>query len=234
MKIVTYNVHRCRGMDGLTSPLRIAKVLKRLKPDIIALQEVVGGGPRRMGQEEEIGSFLGMTPVLAPTRTLRGRLFGNVVLARMSAVSHATCDLSQAGREPRLCQRVDYTVDGRLIHIFNVHLGTSTKERRKQAPILASFIDNPEARGPKIVLGDFNEWRKGVVTEVLSRKFTSMDLAPFTMWRRTYPGLLPFLHLDHIYHSEDIEIISVKVARRLPVMMASDHMPITMELRFLE
>ncbi len=231
MKIVTYNVHRCRGMDGLTSPLRIARILKNLKPDIIALQEVVSKGPRTAGQEEVMGSLLRMVPVLAPTRTLRGRLYGNVVLSRMGAVSRAACDLSQPGREPRLCQRVDYDVNGRLLHIFNVHLGTSTKERRKQASILASFIDNRDATGSKIVLGDFNEWRKGVVTQLLSEKFMSIDLAPVTMWKRTYPGLFPVLHLDHIYYSGDIEIISVKVVRRLPVLVASDHMPILVELK---
>ncbi len=230
MKIVTYNVHRCRGMDGITSPQRIARILRNLRPDIVALQEVVGAGPHIMGQEDGIGHVLHMTPAFAPTRTLRGRPYGNVVLSRMAAVSHSVCDLSQPRREPRLCQRVDFIVNGRLLHIFNVHLGTSIKERQKQASVLSSFIDDPAATGSKIVLGDFNEWKKGIVTRLLSEKFMSIDLTRFTIWKKTYPGLFPFLHLDHIYYSGNVHIHHVRVVRTLPVLVASDHMPISVEL----
>jgi len=34
--LATYNVHKCRGMDGRTRPSRIASVLKGLKADVVA------------------------------------------------------------------------------------------------------------------------------------------------------------------------------------------------------
>ena len=40
LRIMTYNVHSCIGMDGKTSPERIARVIARYKPDIVALQEL--------------------------------------------------------------------------------------------------------------------------------------------------------------------------------------------------
>lgn len=233
LRVVTYNIHRCRGMDGYTRPERIAKILKNLKPDVVALQEVVGAGHRGKGQEEEIATHLNMSAALAPTRTFRGHLYGNAVLSRLPMENHLICDLTQDGREPRLCQRIDILMDGRPIHVFNVHLGTSASERRKQAIKLASFIAEPVTGRPKIVLGDFNEWKKGVVTKFLSERFMSLDLTPCLRWRRTYPGIIPLLHLDHIYYDGAVSIVDVKVSRRLPILLASDHIPILAELKII-
>lgn len=233
LRFVTYNIHKCRGMDGLTQPVRIAKILKKLKPDVVALQEVVGGSPRGKGQEEEIAAYLNMAAVLAPARTFRGHLYGNAVLSRLPMENHLICDLTQEGREPRLCQRIDILIDGRPIHVYNVHLGTSISERKKQALKLASFIAEPVTGRPKVVLGDFNEWKKGVVTKLLSERFMSLDLTSCLRWRRTYPGIIPLLHLDHIYYEGAVSMVDVKVSRRLPILLASDHIPILVELKII-
>ena len=82
LRIATYNIHRCRGLDGRTNPARIAEVIRAIEPDVIALQEVIGAGPNSTGHAEELGALLGMGWVMAPTRHLRGALFGNVVLSR--------------------------------------------------------------------------------------------------------------------------------------------------------
>ena len=39
-RILTYNVHRCLGIDGRLSPARIAEVIGSCEPDVVALQEV--------------------------------------------------------------------------------------------------------------------------------------------------------------------------------------------------
>src|SRR3989304_5392916 len=66
---------------------------------------------------------------------------------------------------------------------------------------------------PKIVLGDFNEWGRGLVADVLAEAFSSVDLYPHLKRRRTYPGFFPVLHLDHIYFSGNIEIRRVELPR---------------------
>ena len=230
LRVVTYNIHRSRGLDGKTDPERIADVLKRLRPDVVALQEAVGRGHRGVGQEEEIAARLNMSSILAPARTFRGHLYGNAVLSRFPMDNHAVCDLSQEGREPRLCQRVDINVHGHLIHFYNVHLGTSSAERKKQAVKLADFIGEPDTGGPKVLLGDFNEWRKGVVTKLLSARFKSLDLVPFLRWRRTYPGIMPVVHLDHFYYDGPVDLVNIRVSRRFPFLIASDHLPILAEM----
>jgi endonuclease/exonuclease/phosphatase family metal-dependent hydrolase len=217
-------------MDGLTRPSRIASVIRGLKADVVALQEVIGAGPGGRGQEEDIGARLGMAPVLASARILRGHLYGNALLSRFPIERHIIYDLSQQGYEPRLCQRVDLLMDKHPIHIYNVHLGTSRAERMKQAAQLVRILEDPKVHGPKIMLGDFNEGPRGPVSKLLSERLDSLDLTPFLQWRRTYPGIFPVFHLDHIYYQGSVEIIKVEVPRKWSCLMASDHMPMTAEV----
>src|SRR5712691_615295 len=53
LRVATYNIHRCRGIDGRTRPERIASVLRAIDADVVALQEVVGAGPHGGGHAEE-------------------------------------------------------------------------------------------------------------------------------------------------------------------------------------
>ena len=146
LRIATYNIHRCRGLDGRTNPARVAEVIRAIEPDVIALQEVIGAGPSSQGHAEELGALLGMGWVMAPTRQLRGALFGNVVLSRHPIAHHAQYDLSWKTCEPRCCQRVDITFGDDTLHLYNVHLGTAFLERRYQAGRLSADRARPPHR----------------------------------------------------------------------------------------
>lgn len=231
VRVVTYNIHRSRGLDGRTRPDRIAEVLHDIGADIVALQEVVGAGPRHGGHAEEIGAALGMGWIMAPTRLLRGHQFGNVVLARFPIVRHVAYDLSWKTCEPRGCLRVDLDVDGLLLHFYNVHFGTAILERRVQAARLAGIVSDRRVTGPKVVLGDFNEWTRGPASALLGERLQGIDLAAHLRRRRTYPGLLPIVHLDHIYYQGHVEVERVELVRSRRALIASDHLPLVAELR---
>src|SRR5712691_11443689 len=94
LRIVTYNIHRCRGMDRRTKPERIARVLRDIGADVIALQEVIGPGPHGHSHIEEIGAAVGMGWVMASAREIRSHQFGNVVLSRFPITHHVQHDLS--------------------------------------------------------------------------------------------------------------------------------------------
>jgi endonuclease/exonuclease/phosphatase family metal-dependent hydrolase len=231
VRVATYNIHRSRGMDGRTRPDRIAAVLADLGADLVALQEVVGAGPHGGGHIEEIGAMLGMGWVMASARHLRGHLFGNVVLSRYPVRDHRQYDLSWKTCEPRCCQRVDVDVDGMLLHLYNVHLGTAFLERRFQAERLAGIVSDRRVSGPKVVLGDFNEWMRGLATTLLSERLQAIDLRTHLRRRRTYPGIFPLLHLDHIYYQGNVEVQRLELPRTRLTLLASDHLPLVAELR---
>lgn len=231
VRIATYNVHRCRGMDRRTDPARIAKVIQSLDADVVAMQEVIGAGASGVDQAQEIGAITGMGWVMAAAREFRGHLYGNVVMSRYGMTSHAQCDLTWRACEHRNAQRVDIDLDGRILHVFNVHLGTALMERRHQASRLAAYVHDTRVTGPKIVVGDFNEWTKGLATKVLSEKLKALDLYPYLKRRVTYPGIFPVLHLDHIYYEGELEVRKVELPRTRLSLMASDHLPLVVELR---
>jgi endonuclease/exonuclease/phosphatase family metal-dependent hydrolase len=231
LRIATYNVHRCRGLDGRTNPARIADVIRSIDPDVIALQEVMGAGLNAAGHAEELGALLGMGWVMAPTRHLRGCLYGNVVLSRHPIAHHTQYDLSWKTCEPRGCQRVDVAFGADTLHLYNVHLGTAFLERRYQAQRLSAIVHDRRIGQPKIVLGDFNEWMKGLATNMLSERLQSIDLRQHLRRRRTYPGVFPVLHLDHIYYDGKMEVAKLELPRTRLALMASDHLPLVADLK---
>jgi endonuclease/exonuclease/phosphatase family metal-dependent hydrolase len=232
LRIATYNIHRCRGMDRRVNPGRIVEVLREIDADVIALQEVIGAGPTASGQAEEIGAGLGMGWVMTCVRTLRQHQFGNVVMSRLPITHHSQYDLTWRTCDPRACQRADLALgSGQMLHIYNVHLGTAVLERRYQAGRLASFVHDRRVTGPKVILGDFNEWMRGLATKTLSSLFESIDIGAHLKRRRTYPGLFPVVHLDHIYYEGRVEVVNVEMPRTRRALMASDHLPLIANLR---
>jgi endonuclease/exonuclease/phosphatase family metal-dependent hydrolase len=169
---------------------------------------------------------------MPPTRHLRGHLFGNMVLSRFRIRHHTQHDLSWRTCEARCCQRVDLEVgEGATLHFYNVHLGTAFLERRFQARRLAAIVGDRRVGGPKVVLGDFNEWMKGLTTSLLSERLNAIDLRKHLRRRRTYPGLFPILHLDHIYYQGDVHVTGLELPRTRRTLIASDHLPLVAELQ---
>ena len=231
LRVATYNIHRCRGLDGRTNPTRVAEVIRNIDADVVALQEVIGASQTSPGHAEELGAMLGMGWVMAPARQLRGALFGNVVMSRLPIRQHSQYDLSWRTCEPRCCQRVDIEIGNDTLHLYNVHLGTALLERRYQAGRLSAILHDRRVGIPKVVLGDFNEWMRGMATEMLTERLKSIDLRAHLRRRRTYPGVFPVLHLDHIYYEGNVEVVKLELPRTRRSLMASDHLPLIAELR---
>ena len=92
-------------------------------------------------------------------------------------------------------------------------------------------LDFVRVVGPKIVLGDFNEWARGLATDILSSRLESLDLTKHLPKKRSYPGFFPLLHLDHIYYKGRVEVLHVELVRTRQALMASDHLPLVADLR---
>lgn len=235
LRVVTYNVHRCRGIDGRVRPARVAAVLREVEADVIALQEVVAvaDGRPHDNQAEYLAGELGMHWQLGENRRLRGGAYGNVVLSRFPMKRVENYDISVSGFERRGCLHIDVEVEGVVVHLFNVHLGTDYLERRHQGRRLAGadILLNKRLNGPRLMLGDFNEWAPGLTTRLLRSHLRSVDIKKHLKRSRTYPGLMPFLHLDHIYHDDELELRKLSLHRSRKALVASDHLPLVADFR---
>ena len=59
----------------------------------------------------------------------------------------------------------------------------------------------------------------------------SVDLRTHLRRRRTYPGVFPVLHLDHIYYEGSVDVVKVELPRTRQSLMASDHLPLVADLK---
>lgn len=227
LRVVTYNIHRSRGMDWKVRPDRIIDVIGEIDPDIIAMQEIVSD------QIDYLVAKSGFAHhVFGKTSLLRGHDYGNLTLSRFPIVHSSNFDISVPRRERRGCLRTDIEVpELGLLHVFHVHLGTSFFERRRQALRLLSseIVVNRKLRAPRLVLGDFNEWTRGLVSRMLSAQLESADVRFHLQRKRTYPGMLPFFHLDHMYYDPELKLERLFLHRSPTAMIASDHLPLVGE-----
>ncbi|HEX6126247.1 MAG TPA: endonuclease/exonuclease/phosphatase family protein [Pyrinomonadaceae bacterium] len=237
IRIATYNIHKCVGMDRRYSPERIADVLRELEADVIGLQEVVCHSDRgfRDHQAEFLAEELGMYFCLGENRKHYGADYGNVILSRLPIVAFQNYDISITRREPRGCLRAEIGMSpDRNVHFVNLHLGTSFFERRLQVRklLVEHVLDDPQIDGMRIIAGDFNEWIRGLTTRMFKSKFQSVDPKLHLGTMRTFPGIAPIVHLDHIYFDDAFTLRTASLHKSRRSLVASDHLPIVAELEF--
>lgn len=95
MRITTWNVQWCRGIDGVVDPARIAAEVRRVgAPEIVCLQEVAAGYPELPGShgedqaaelERALPEWQGVTgwAVDVPGEGRGRKRFGNMILSRL-------------------------------------------------------------------------------------------------------------------------------------------------------
>ncbi|HXG93723.1 MAG TPA: endonuclease/exonuclease/phosphatase family protein [Blastocatellia bacterium] len=237
VRVATYNIHRCRGLDRRVRPDRIVEVLREIDAEIVGLQEVLSipNHSREKDQARFIAEELEMNYSVGWTRTLKGGVYGNVVLSRFPLIETRNYDISVRGREQRGCLRADIAVGGQagVLHVFNVHLGTAYLERRYQARKLIdnAILNHEELKGARIMLGDFNEWTRGLATKLFASHMVSADIKLHLQQSRTYPGVFPLLHLDHIYFDPELHLHCLTLHRSRTALVASDHLPLVADFR---
>jgi endonuclease/exonuclease/phosphatase family metal-dependent hydrolase len=234
LRIATYNVHKCRGMDRRVRPDRIVNVLREFDADIIALQEVVSleGGSPEEDQARYVAEELGFRFAFGENRLHNGGRYGNVVLTRLPIESHCNYDISAGGREARGCLRTDVQFAGNTLHIFNVHFGTRFFEQRRQVRrLLNEVIDtDSDLSGPRIVLGDFNEWIRGSITPKLTAHLHKANVRRNLRRSRTFPGAFPMFRLDNIYFERSLHLKRLYRHKSRAALVASDHLPLIADL----
>ena len=243
VRVMTYNVHSCRGMDGKISPHRIARVIQRYEPDLVALQEIDLGRERTRFHDQArlIAEELEMEVTFCPTVTRGTELYGHALLSRFPiTVIHS--GLLPAGpgggrREPRgaLLARVEF--DTGPLHILNTHFGLGRSERTAQAAALVGedWWKRLEPGSPFIACGDFNMFPGSAPYRTLASHWRDVQLGlPNYRPIKTFSTLVPFSRIDHIFVSEHFEVEQVRVPHDKLVRVASDHLPLIADLRFAE
>jgi endonuclease/exonuclease/phosphatase family metal-dependent hydrolase len=237
LRVATYNIHKCIGIDRRYSPERIVDVLRETGADIVALQEVVchSNLRERDHQARFIAESLEMNFCVGENRLQDGGDYGNATLSRFPIKEFRNYDITVMRREPRGCllTSIEPSEDDGF-QFLNLHMGTSFFERRQQVRKLISThaLSIPETKRRRIIAGDFNEWTTGLTTKLLKTKYRCVDSKLHLGTSRTFPGIMPLVHLDHIYFDDGFELASAAVHKTRLSLFASDHLPIVAEFKY--
>lgn len=219
--LATYNIHRCVGQDGRYDPDRILRVLRELRANVIALQEVDSRKHRGLELLRCLATELGYTSLAGPTLLRQDGHYGNAILTNLEITRVERLDLSVPGREPRGALDVDLDCEGLTLRIVATHLGLWPADRRLQIERLLKLF-KPDGRWyPGVLMGDLNEWVLwGRPMRRLQRLFGK---APAI---RTFPAKLPIFALDRIWAHPRTMLVSLAVHKTSVSRIASDHLPL--------
>ncbi len=240
LRVMTYNTHRCIGLDGKVAPERIARILARHEPDIIALQELDVGQPRthRVDQAERIARLLRMSYLFHPVIDhAQGRRYGNAILSRYPMRLMRAELLPRWGNlrylEPRGALWVTVDIDGVAVQVINCHLSVWPSERFAQAGALvgARWLADPRCRSPVVFCGDLNAIPGSPTYRRLTGSVRDSQSAMKTPRPRTWFSRYPIGRLDHIFLSPDMTVSGVTVPWTTLDQIASDHLPLLIQMR---
>ncbi len=228
VRVVTYNIHTCVGVDRRYDPGRIGAVLREIAADIACLQEV--DTRRSIDHYSNQWAYLGQATgcqVVTGTgiRTHRGQ-FGNAILTRFPVLAARAIDLTVAGYAPRGAIDADILIGDHVLRVLATHFGLHAAERRLQANRLMTALGEAAASNRReafavLLMGDLNEWRgRSGAIRSLDRRL-GPSAAP-----RTFPSWMPVLPLDRIYADGRAELRDVSVYRSPLARLASDHLPL--------
>jgi endonuclease/exonuclease/phosphatase family metal-dependent hydrolase len=232
MRVVTFNIHHCEGIDGRLDVERVAATLERLRPDIVGLQEVdrrfsarsnFEDQPRllsrRLGMRLAYGAALDLDP---PAPGKPRRKFGNAILSQFPIISRRNILLPRtANVEQRALLRARIDLGNRQLNAYVTHLeARDAGQRALQAGAVATAIASDT--GPRLLCADLNTEPNR--PEVMALAAVLKDAwAVGTGTGLTFPANNPRRRIDVVLHSADL----VAVEAFVPKSDASDHRPLS-------
>jgi endonuclease/exonuclease/phosphatase family metal-dependent hydrolase len=213
LRIVTFNVEYGKRVDAAIEGLRSHPSLRGA--DVLLLQEMDGPGV------DQIALALGMNFVYFPaSREPKGQTDrGNAILSpwpieepRKILLPHQSRIIHRA----RVAVTALLTIDGRLVRVYCVHLGSpigiSGGRRRAQAEVV--LADAERSAGPTIIAGDFNS--HGIGDAFVDHGY---------IWAtRSVGKTVGLFSFDHVFVRGLPARVTAGVARE--VNNASDHRPV--------
>ena len=242
LRIMTYNVHSCIGMDGKLAPERIARLIARHEPDIVALQEIDVGRMRTdsADQAQVIAHHLGMDVHFHGALHIERERFGDAVLTHLPMRLIKAADLPRLPlspiSEPRGALWVEINAFGEKIQLINTHLSLRSRERRAQVESLLGnhWLGHPNCHTPTILCGDFNLRPNSREWQTLNTAFSDVQSATLDhIPRKTFASRFPTMRIDHIFIDKALQPVAVQIPNNALARVASDHLPLIADIRLV-
>lgn len=236
LRLMTYNVHRCVGVDRRLDVDRIASVIDAARPDIVCLQELDVDRARtgRVDQAQAIADRLSMSVRFNAAFRIEAEQYGDAILThlpeRLVKAGPLPNHPTLPGLEPRGALWSEMSVNGRRLNVINTHLGLVPREQRLQAEALCGPEWLGACEGPTILTGDFNCTSITRPYRILVRRLhDAQRLLALKPTLKTFPAGRPIIRIDHAFVTPDVRVVGASVPGDDVVRVASDHRPLVVD-----
>lgn len=219
VRIMSYNVRHCVGMDTVLDYDRTANVIIAQQPDIVALQELdsMTGRSGRKYQLEELANRTNFYPVFGKAIDYDGGGYGVGVLVKEKPLN--TKRIPLPGEETRVLLIVELA----NYVIACTHLDLEESERLASMPLIIEEAQSWQK--PFILAGDWNDYPDSQVLKELKKYFTINSGNDYT-----FPADEPNECIDYVasfnnFPAETLESVVIDEKE------ASDHRPLLVKMQ---
>jgi endonuclease/exonuclease/phosphatase family metal-dependent hydrolase len=236
---MSLNIQHGTGIDRRLDLARQAKIISASRVDLVGLQEVDRHyGPRSdfVDQAGRLGELLDMRVVYGanvdldpPAPGRPRRQYGNALLCGGAVLDEENIPLPRTGgHEQRGLLRARVDIRGTTWQAYVTHLQhDDPAERLAQTRAIATQVSG---NGPAVLAGDLNVQpdtpELAPLTEVLVDAWAEAGAG----YGYTAPGPIPYRRIDYVFHSPGPRARLTTVVRTLAARIASDHLPVVVEL----
>jgi endonuclease/exonuclease/phosphatase family metal-dependent hydrolase len=228
LRVMTWNIHHARGLDGEVDIDRIAAEIRAAAPDLVALQEVDRGVRRTGGLDipAALAERTGMQVAFGKNIDYQGGDYGNAVLTRMPILRQHNhhYQMLRVGEQRGLLQ-VRVVWSGREIELWNTHIDYRPDDSERRLNATEILARQAASDVPVILCGDFNDLPGSAVHSQLTATFRDScadDASAFT-----YPAATPKKRIDWVLLTPSWQVVEASV----PETVASDHRGVVVVLR---
>jgi len=217
IRIMTYNIHGCRGGDDRVEPERILQVIGEAAPDVVALQEIDSAA----GKEhiKYLAERLGMRSYDHPD-------CGNSFLSFYPLRGINAFDLRGG-----CCLRADLDIGGKRMHLLNLRFEAAGRHVQMARLLGADILNSRNLACPVLVLGDFADLGGGPATSFLAGRLRKAR-GPF--WSATFPARWPLVPRDRAYLCGDLRVVDSMIPRGSLARHASSHLPLILTVQICD
>lgn len=239
VRLATYNVHRCVGTDRKLDVERVAEVIADCRADVVALQELDVGRARTRGvdQAHRLAELLRMKSHFHPAMKVEEERYGDAILTHLPERLVRAGPLpglpKLPGLEPRGALWVAVDIGGGVeLQVINTHLGLVPREQQVQASALigGDWMAAEAFVAPAVLLGDFNATPFSQTYRMLTAVMRDSQVKGARPATATFPSAFPFMRIDHVFLAGDIKVTAVESPYDQKARVASDHLPLVVEL----
>lgn len=228
LRVASYNIRKCIGLDRKRDPGRTLDVISALESDIIALQEAdrrLAPRPAAIPRElvERASDFI---PVSFDGNGPSLGVHGNAILLRRGIHVENTRKIDLPGMEPRGAAVAEVTLTKGRLRIVATHLGLMRRHRQQQLDYLRNVLGKLDDM-PTLIMGDFNEWSQTKGLEALS------DFEIHSPGR-SFHAARPIAGLDKIATDAAFSLDDAGVYEKNLALRASDHLPVWADLKLAD